>query len=128
MAAPQARRQAGDVVRTPQRLLDLDPELGRLLPADRIEEARRSLLVRSMAFPTGRWDASRLEHTDPAHLGLLLVQGVLAREVVIGDTVATELLGPGDLVRPWQVEESPALLKVSVRWNALSPLRVAILD
>ena len=71
-------------------------------------------------FPVGEWDGGRLADADPTHLGLLLVDGVLAREVVLGDTVSTELLGPGDIVRPWHIEGPPQLLPVAVRWNALA--------
>jgi hypothetical protein len=80
------------------------------------------------AIDTGEWDASRLEEVDPGHVGLLVVEGVLAREVVLHTTVSTELLGPGDIVRPWRIEGAPQLLPVGVRWNALAPVRVALLD
>jgi hypothetical protein len=62
------------------------------------------------------------------HLGLLISDGVLAREVVLGDTVSTELLGPGDILRPWHVEGPPHLLEVTIRWNALSAVRLGLLD
>src|SRR3954447_16304265 len=109
-------------------LLQLDPELGQLLTAERRDAAERELRVRITTFPIGEWDGRRLADADPTHLGLLLVEGVLAREVVLGDTVSTELLGPGDIVRPWHVEGPPELLPVVVRWNALSSLRLALID
>ena len=76
----------------------------------------------------GEWDGGRLADADPAHLGLLIAEGVLAREVVLGDTVSTELLGPGDILRPWHIEGPPQLLAVDVRWNALSPIRLGLID
>ena len=72
--------------------------------------------------------AARLADADPAHLGLLIAEGVLAREVVLSDTVSTELLGPGDIIRPWHIEGPPQLLAVDVRWNALSPIRLGLID
>jgi CRP/FNR family transcriptional regulator, cyclic AMP receptor protein len=42
--------------------------------------------------------------------------------------VSTELLGPGDVVRPWRLHEGDALLQHSVRWNVLTRSRVALLD
>jgi CRP/FNR family cyclic AMP-dependent transcriptional regulator len=108
-------------------LLELDPELGQLLPPDRREVAERDLRVRVTSFPVGEWDGSRMVDVDPSHLGLLVADGVLAREVVLGDTVSTELLGPGDILRPWHME-TPELLAVAVRWNALSPIRLALID
>ena len=57
-----------------------------------------------------------------------MVDGVLAREVVLGDTISTELLGPGDIIRPWHIEGPPRLLPLAIRWNALVPVRLALLD
>jgi CRP/FNR family transcriptional regulator, cyclic AMP receptor protein len=109
-------------------LLELDPELGCLLGPERRQIAQRELQVRLSAIDTGAWDASRLEEADPAHFGLLVIDGVLAREVVLHSMVSTELLGAGDIVRPWRIEGAPHLLPVSVRWNALAPVRVALLE
>jgi hypothetical protein len=111
-----------------QSLLDLDPELGQLLADDRREAAQRDLRARVTAVPVGEWDGARLAATDPENVGLLVLEGVMAREVVVGDTVSTELLGPGDMVRPWQLSGDAELLHVTVRWNALSKLRLAVLD
>jgi hypothetical protein len=109
-------------------LLDLDPDLGQLLSGERRIGARRELVVRQTALPVGEWDAGRLADTDPGHVGLLLLAGVIAREVIVGDTVSTELLGIGDVIRPWHLQPDSQLLRVSVRWNALSPVRLAVLD
>jgi CRP/FNR family cyclic AMP-dependent transcriptional regulator len=109
-------------------LLALDPELGCLLPPERRAGAERELRVRLTTIQTGEWEAGRLEEADPAHFGLLVADGVLAREVVLQSTVSTELLGAGDIVRPWRIEGSPLLLPVTVRWNALSRVRIALLD
>jgi len=109
-------------------LLELDPDLAQLLEGERRAQAARELRVRVSSFPVGEWDGARLADADPTHLGLLLLEGVLAREVVLGDTVSTELLGQGDIVRPWQIDGPPQLLPVVVRWNALSNVRLALLD
>jgi CRP/FNR family transcriptional regulator, cyclic AMP receptor protein len=109
-------------------LLQLDPELGQLLAPERRAAAERELRVRVITFPVGEWDGGRLADADPTHLGLLLVEGVLAREVVLSDTVSTELLGPGDIVRPWHLEGPPELLPVEVRWNALAAVRLGLID
>jgi hypothetical protein len=111
-----------------QSLLDLDPELGQLLGDDRRAAAARDLRARVTAVPVGEWDGARLAATDPENVGLLVLDGVMAREVVVGDTVSTELLGPGDVVRPWLLGADTELLRVTVRWNALSKLRLAVLD
>ena len=109
-------------------LLELDPELGQLLTPERREAAEREVRVRVTSFPVGEWDGGRLAAADPMHLGLLISEGVLAREVVLGDTVSTELLGPGDILRPWHVDGPPHLLEVTIRWNALSAVRLGLID
>ena len=108
-------------------LLDVDPDLGTLLSDDRLEAARRDLDVEVYRLAQGPWSHGG-EDANPEHVGLLLVEGVIAREVVVSDTVSTELLGPGDVVRPWSLQEPPALLQLSVRWIVLTESRVAVLD
>jgi CRP-like cAMP-binding protein len=109
-------------------LLELDPELGQLLEGERLSAARRDLQVLVHTLHEGPWDASRLAGASPDHIGLLVLDGVLAREVLVSDTISTELLGPGDVVRPWRLHEGDALLQHSVRWNVLTRSRVALLD
>lgn len=121
-ASPPNQRALG------HRVLELDPDLGQLLAGERRDQAEHELRARLTSFPVGEWDGARFAEADPSHLGLLVVDGVLAREVVLGDTVSTELLGPGDIVRPWHIDGPPQLLPVAIRWNALSTVRIALLD
>jgi CRP/FNR family cyclic AMP-dependent transcriptional regulator len=109
-------------------LLDVDPDLGRLLSAERAREASAELGVRLSLLPRGPWDADRLASAERANIGLLMLDGVIAREILIADTVSTELLGAGDLVRPWQDGEESPLLALEVRWTVLADTRVAVLD
>jgi CRP/FNR family cyclic AMP-dependent transcriptional regulator len=125
MASPSVSpRRAG----TGRSLLALDPELGQLLTPERHAAAERELRVRVSSFGVGEWDGGRLADADPLHLGLLIADGVLAREVVLGDTVSTELLGPGDILRPWHIEGSTQLLSLTIRWNALSAVKLGLID
>jgi CRP/FNR family transcriptional regulator, cyclic AMP receptor protein len=109
-------------------LLDLDPDLAQFLAGERAEEAHRQLLVRVRRLPPGAWNTARLTVADPGHLGLLVLDGVLSREVLATDVISTELIGAGELLRPWQIAPDPRLLRVSVRWNVLADARVAVLD
>jgi CRP/FNR family cyclic AMP-dependent transcriptional regulator len=109
-------------------LLDVDPDLAQLLPDDRRAAARRHLQVKLHRIAAGPWDVGRLAGTHPENVGLLLFDGVLAREVLVSNTVSTELLGPGDVIRPWAILAPPPLLELSVRWVALTETRGAVLD
>jgi len=110
------------------RLLDADPDLGALLNDSRRDQAERELVVRSHRLPVGPWDVSRLAGATADHVGLLIIDGILSRELVVADHVSAELLGPGDLVRPWQPASRTGLLPVDAVWTVLSPLTVAVLD
>jgi CRP/FNR family cyclic AMP-dependent transcriptional regulator len=109
-------------------LLDLDPELGVMLDGAGYERAARDVVVLTRRLPVGLWDVSRLSGATARDLGLLVLDGVLCRELVVEGESSRELLGPGDLARPWQSEHDTALLPVRTIWWVLSPIRLAILD
>ena len=110
------------------RLLEADPDLGALLTGARRAEAEKELTVRRHEVPSGTWDVDRMSGTTPDHVGLLLLDGVLSRELIVADQVSAELLGPGDVVRPWQLGNRANLLPVEAVWSVLTPLDVAVLD
>jgi hypothetical protein len=110
------------------RLLEADPDLGALLAEGRRTDAERELVVRTHRLGVGHWDVSRLAGASADHVGLLILDGVLARELIVADHVSAELLGPGDLVRPWQGTSRSGLLPVDAEWSVLSTLTVAVLD
>ena len=126
--APQRPLRARAVV--PSRriaLLDLDPELGRDLSPERFAAARAEIGAQVVALPRGEWAGDDLVTVDHRNIGLLLLEGVIAREVLLEDTVSTELLGPRDLVRPWSGESDAQLLRQQVRWQVLADARLAVL-
>ena len=51
-----------------------------------------------------------------------------ARELLADDVASMELLGRGDLIRPWDEPADVELLEALVRWSALSTTRLALLD
>jgi len=108
-------------------LLELDEELGELVPEARLGAAHVQLQVEVHRLAAGPLSATMAE-ASPEHVGLLLLEGVVSREVVVSDTVSTELLGPGDVVRPWTMHGDNQMLQLEIRWNALTESRVAVLD
>jgi CRP/FNR family transcriptional regulator, cyclic AMP receptor protein len=59
--------------------------------------------------------------------GLLLVEGLIGIDVTVGDRTATELMGPGDLLAPWD-RGADDLLERTTTWHVLARTRVAVLD
>ena len=112
----------------PISLLDADPDLGRLLrPTASPRRAGRSSPAATRCAPApGPTGASSRRATD--HLGLLVLDGLVAHEVVMADTVSTHLLGPGDIVRPWRAADPGQLLLAERRWTVLVPAELAVLD
>ena len=57
---------------------------------------------------------------------MLVLDGVIAVNVQVGDRVAAELLGSGDIVEA--CEEGDDLLACATEWRGLVPTRFAVLD
>jgi CRP/FNR family transcriptional regulator, cyclic AMP receptor protein len=111
------------------RLLEADPDLGADLEPDVLQAVNAELTVPVAAIQwsraRGRWGPS-----DPrGHLGLLIVSGLLLREVELLGSPSAELLGEGDLLRPWDVDGEHLLpAPAEVRWTVLTPCTVAMLN
>jgi hypothetical protein len=108
-------------------VLDADPDLGSGLSGPRLAEARRRLIAHEHVLPAGTWHGDRMQQAHGASLGLLVLEGLIARELLMRDNVSTELLGEGDLLRPWQASGPARLIRSEVRWTVLSATRVAML-
>jgi CRP/FNR family transcriptional regulator, cyclic AMP receptor protein len=109
------------------RILELDPELGLRIPAAEISRARRELVARVLALPTGPWDVPQAEGSH-GRLGFLILEGLLGRDLMLAGRTATELLGEGDVVQPWVAHRDDGLVRYRVGWTVLTPVRLAILD
>jgi hypothetical protein len=109
-------------------LLDIDPDLGELLGPARRREAHTQILVRLGTLRVGAWDPRTVGGAGPHDLGLLIVDGVLAREVLAERIISTELLGAGDVIRAGHHAPGASLLSMRVHWNVLADARIALLD
>ncbi len=109
-------------------LLQADPEFGEAIPAADRPTAERVLTVAVRSIETGPWDPVADIGDDPPAIGVLVVSGVLTRDLVFAGRTTTELLGAGDIIRPWVDDEQFEALPFEVSWHAHSPARIALLD
>src|SRR4051794_23703787 len=110
-------------------LLRLDPDLGHSLAPEHWQAARRDLRVRVVPIESGSWDPDRIGAMRTGAIGLLVLDGVLMRELNVHDAPSAELLGPGDLIRGGQSSgPQHELLPAAVRWSAFGRASVAVLD
>jgi len=126
-AAPRTFLAADHSVARAVRVLDMDPDLGATMTPERFGAARAQLVAQRYEVPRGPWRDRWSAHDMPGAMGLLLLEGVFAREVLLEDNVSAELLGAGDLIRPWRPHGPSRLLGAEIRWTVLEPVRFALL-
>jgi CRP/FNR family cyclic AMP-dependent transcriptional regulator len=108
-------------------VLGEDPDL-----ADAVDEDVRSLaiarcLAPTLRLPRGAWTPPGGD-TVGAGIGLLLLDGLILRRVGVDGRFGAELLGDGDLLRPWQGDDGSATLARTTGWRVLQQARLAVLD
>jgi CRP/FNR family transcriptional regulator, cyclic AMP receptor protein len=107
-------------------LLDIDHDLADELELPVLPAARAAALALTIETDPGRLPLPEWLKLASGGPGVLVLDGVLAVNVRVGDRVATELLGSGDLIQPAARDEE--LLTCEVDWRALVPSRFALLD
>src|SRR4051812_20299876 len=83
-------------------IVDADPDLADLLDAPNLERARHEALTRVQRLSPGEWNAAAAQETAEHHRGFLIVDGLLSRTVEVLGRRCVELVGQGDVMRPWQ--------------------------
>jgi CRP/FNR family transcriptional regulator, cyclic AMP receptor protein len=84
-------------------------------------------LARTITIAKGDWDMGEL-YRRPDGFGLFLLAGFVVRRVGRAGRFGAELLGPGDLLRPWQTVGAFATRPFEPVWSVVAPAEVALLD
>jgi CRP/FNR family transcriptional regulator, cyclic AMP receptor protein len=108
-------------------LLERDAELARALPPvmRQVQGHGSSLSAGMLKLKRGPWEPDAREPSVD-HLGMLVLDGLVARRVLVPERGRSlELLGRGDLFRPWQ-DESASFERLS--WTVIEPAAIAVLD
>jgi CRP-like cAMP-binding protein len=111
----------------PRSLLDLDRELRGGLTGERLDVALKASQVTTERLRAGPCDPTAAT-TDRDGFGLIVISGMLVRRVARKERAGAELLGRGDLLRPWLSLGEDASWPFEARWQAIVPVEVAVLD
>ncbi|HET6448722.1 MAG TPA: Crp/Fnr family transcriptional regulator [Conexibacter sp.] len=108
-------------------VLDHDPGLRSALPEPDRARARQHAVAGVIELPTGDWDPDTEEGAS-AELGLLVLEGLVIRDVTVAEARCGELIGPGVLLRPQDARDTDAPMQHAVGWQIVEPTRMAMLD
>jgi CRP/FNR family transcriptional regulator, cyclic AMP receptor protein len=109
-------------------LLNVEPDLAEGLNPHERAAAARVLAVPSHVLQPGPWEP----HDEPGDthpvVGILLLDGMVTRDLLFAGRTTTELLGAGDILRPWDDDVAFDPLPIAASWHVHARARVAILD
>src|SRR4051794_4147834 len=106
-------------------LLQVDAGLRAAIPELERPLAERAVLVPCHELGPGQWWTDDLREDDDA-LAALVVRGLGTRQITIAGRRSAELLGPGDVFRPWASVDP--VIPAESRWASGSRVVVAVLD
>jgi CRP/FNR family cyclic AMP-dependent transcriptional regulator len=122
-AVPNAR----DGFVRPVKVFDHEPGLLADLPPAIARVVRDRARAESLVLPTGRWTPPSHDELGAGAIGLLVLDGLLSRTIGFAGLESPELVGAGDLLRPWDDERGTSL-EFTTQWRVLDRATVALLD
>jgi CRP/FNR family cyclic AMP-dependent transcriptional regulator len=110
-------------------LLDIDPDLGEGLVPEALAVARRHAVARTYSIDPGPWSPDELDGSfEHPSIGFYVVDGLITREVHFAGRATAELLGAGDILRPWAQDGGLSSVPLDCRWHVLERAQIAVLD
>ena len=109
------------------RLLDLDPDLGAGLSDSDRAVATGRLLAGVYELEPGPW-AIRHPAADRGAYGLLVVEGLVGLRTSLAERATLELVGQGDLLRPWVQLGAEIVMPAETGWRVIEHSRFLLLD
>lgn len=86
------------------------------------------LVVRVERVERGRWDPNAAFPQHAGSLGVLVANGLLTRDVAVAESTCAEMVGPGDLLRPWDDLAAGAPVPAHTEWHVLERSELMVLD
>ncbi len=109
-------------------IVEADADLADLLAPDELERARHEARAAALRLWPGDWDAAASALPERHHRGFLITEGLLSRDVQVIGRQCVELLGHGDVLRPWTWDGEGSHVHAEIGWTVLEPTCMAILD
>jgi CRP-like cAMP-binding protein len=125
--SPESTRRQPDPRALYGYLLDLDDDLADEFDVRSRVSARQLATVKLLDTEVGDGDLGAWFDAARGGMGLLILEGLLAFEMHVGDRTTTELIGAGDLLQP-PTDRGDELLEGLADWRVLWPSRLALLD
>lgn len=107
------------------KLLEIDPDLGEHMDPGARRHATEVVRARVFRVPKGSWEPPEIDHGT---MGLLLIDGLMARKLSLGAVSSSEIVGPTDIIRPWETDLIPSVVPAVTSWRVLELAHVALLD
>jgi CRP-like cAMP-binding protein len=109
-------------------ILEEDRELAASIPAGQRDAFTNLLRAPVVRLGSGAWEPAAASLERSGSLGLLVLDGVLIRNIEVLGRSGAELLGPGDLLRPWELDcDEYASVRTHSAWTIATPARLALL-
>jgi len=105
-----------------------DPDLAGTLRGERLRRAERDLVAATTVAFEGAWDPLAPGEDVRGGIGLLVLEGLVVRRVGREGRYGAELLGPGDLMRPWEHDGEDVSLPFPASFLVIERAVLAVLD
>jgi len=109
-------------------ILALEPALAAALSPEEELAARRAAAAPATVLEPGDWEIDGRLPAAPGDVGLLIAAGFVSRVVHVGPHGFAELLGSGDIVRPWDAADELASVRPLTTWTVLERSTVVLVD
>jgi CRP/FNR family cyclic AMP-dependent transcriptional regulator len=113
---------------TTVRVLDEDLELAAAVDQASFTQARLAAVAPLIELPKGAWEPPSAPRERRRDFGLLVLGGLLVRDMDLAGRSFVELRGPEDLLRPWDDAAEVTSVSARISWTAREPTRLAWLD
>lgn len=105
-----------------------DPDLGAGLSGSRLRMAQRHLVASVVAIDERSWAPDEDAQEARGGVGMLILEGLMVRRVGSAGRFGAELLGPGDVLRPWQHDGEDVTLPFETTFRVVQRVLAAQLD